>query len=832
MGVALTRLRFAARMLRRDLMAGEITLLAIALVVAVAAMTSVGFFTDRVQAVLEREANQLLGGDVLLSADAPLPQAYADEADALGMRHNRSFSFTSMASSASGTQLVGVKAVEESYPLRGALRIAPGLNQPDAPTRAVPARGEAWVDERLASALALNVGDTLTLGRIKLRVGAVLTYEPDRGVNFFAIVPRLMIHAADLPATGLIQEGSRVNYRLHVAGEPRAVEAWQGWIKPRLTRGQRIEDVSSARPELRTALDRAQRFLKLSALLAVVLAAVAIGLSARRFMERHLNGCAVMRCLGASSRQLALLLFLEFLILGTIAAAMGALIGFAVQGVLAQLLTALVDTALPAPSVLPLAHGFAVAIALLIGFLAPHVIRLARVPPIAVMRREWATARTRTALVWLVGFLVLAALMLWIAGEATLGLTVVGGFAAGFVVFALLAWGALRLVTSVRHWLPAGARFGLSSVRARLPLSVVQCVALGLGLMAVISLSATRSDLLRNWANSVPPDAPNRFIINIQPDQRDAVRAMLEGQGIAVNLNPMVRGRLIAVNERAVSAADYQEDRAQRLIEREFNLSWDTELPYGNKVVAGQWHGDVRGAPQFSVEAGLAKTLGLKLGDTLRFDIAGRTVDARITSLRALRWDSMRVNFFVIAPPDTLQDQPASFITAFHLPPDKTRLPDELVARFPNLTVIDVSAVLTQFKQVMDQLARAVEAVFVFSIVAGVAVLLSALAATHDERRYELSILRTLGAGGSRVRSALIAEFLVLGCVAGLLGAAGAGVIGWVLAEFIFKLPYDPAIVPLAGAVLMSAAGVLLAGFVGTREARSAPVIEGLRGQT
>ncbi|MEY3201625.1 MAG: hypothetical protein RIR70_1175, partial [Pseudomonadota bacterium] len=779
----------SARLLKRDFLSGEITLLAIALVVAVASMTSVGFFTDRVASALQREANQVLAGDLALSADAPLPPALAREAGQRGLQTNESISFTSMATGASGTQLVGVKAVAAGYPLRGTLRMAPALNTPDAPTQNVPLPGQAWVDERLASALSLRTGDEIGLGDTRLKVAGVLTYEPDRGVNFFAIVPRLLINRADLPATGLLQEGARINYRLHLAGSMSQIEDYKNWVSGKLLRGQRIDDVANARPELRSALDRAERFLKLAALLAVVLAAVAIGLSARRFMERHLNGCAVMRCLGASRRRLLGLFVGEFLLLGLIAASLGALLGFGVQAVLAMLLSVLVKTPLPAPGVAPFFQGLWVAMALLVGFILPHVLRLCSVSPLAVIRREWSKSPA-PALVWALGAVVLSLLMTWIAGEVRLAALVVAGFAAAAALFGGLAWALLRVAFLPAAWCSLGVRLGLSSVRSKFALSVVQCVALALGLLAMMLLFATRADLLENWSNSVPQDAPNRFVINIQPDQREAVGAMLKAGGVSgVMMNPMVRGRLVAINGRAVSAQDYTEDRAQRLIEREFNLSFDTALPFGNKITAGRWHGD-DAAPQFSVESGLAKTLGLQLGDVLRFEIAGRVSEARITSLRALRWDSMRVNFFVISPPQTLAHHPMSFITAFHLPPDKTRLPDELVARFPNLTVIDTTAVLSQFKEVMDQLSRAIEVVFVFSVVAGVVVLLAALLSTHDERRREVAVLRTLGAGQGVLRRALLTEFILLGAVAGTLAAAGAGGIGWALAEYAFKLPY------------------------------------------
>lgn len=820
-------LRLAGRMLLRDARAGELWLLFIALVIAVGSLTSVGFFSERLARAINREANQVLGGDLLVSGDYPIPQGFADEAAARGLARNESMSFTSMASAAGVSQLAGVKAVEPGYPLRGSLRVARGLNLPDQATRDIPPPGAVWLDERLASALSVKVGDKVNLGRGQFTVAAILTYEPDRGVNFFAIVPRLMMNAADLAATGLIQVGSRVSYRLHLAGGLREIEAYRDWLKPRLMRGQVIEDVSSARPELRNAIDRAERFLKLAALLAVVLAAVAIGLSARRFIERHLNGCAVMRCLGAQSRQLLGLFALEFLMLGLFACALGVALGFGIQFLLAGLVQNLLEAELPAPGLAPLLQGVGVMFVLLAGFVAPYLVRLARVSPLAVMRREWAGSRVMASLTWAVGAVALAALLFWIAGDVVLGAQVVGGFGAALAVFALASWGLIRLAGSLRRFAGVGERFGLSSVNARLGLSLVQAVSLALGIMALALLVVTRSDLLRNWANSVPADAPNRFVINIQPDQKKPVEDFLRESGVRAELKPMVRARLTAINGKPVDGGQFFDERARRLVEREFNLSHDAALPYGNRVVGGRWHGEDR-APQFSVEDGLAKTLGLRLGDTLRFEVAGRAVEAKITSLRALRWDSMRVNFFVIAPSGALADMPESFITAFHVGPDQTRVPDELVARFPNLTVVDVAAILAQFKRVMDQLSRAVECVFVFSLLAGLLVLAAALASTHDERRQELAVLRTLGARNRVLWRAVLAEFSVLALAAGGLGVAAAAGVGFMLARFVFKLAYEPDVWAMGLAFVLFAGGVVLVGLLGTRGAMRASVQEAL----
>ena len=821
----------AWQMLRRDFRAGELRLLGLALVIAVASLSSVSFFSDRLSRALAREAHQLLGGDLLLLADHAWDESYRAEAERLGLRVIGSASFPSMTAANGASHLADIKAVEPGYPLRGSLRIAPALNRPDAETQETPARGEVWLDERLAAALEAKVGDVVQLGNARLAVSAVLTLEPDRGVNFFNIAPRLLMQAADLPATQLIQVGSRVTYRLHLAGEAKAVAAYQKWAERQLGRGERIESLDNARPEVRNALDRAEKFLRLAALLAAVLAAVAVGLGARRFMQRHLDGCAVMRCLGARESQLLRIYLGEFLLFGAIASALGCLAGFGAQYALERLLANLLTAALPAPSPLPLVHGFALGLALLAGFALPQLMRLRNVPTVRVLRREWADAEPLAWTGYAFGAAVLAGLMLWMAADLKLGVWVLGLFSLAVALYAGVARLALAAAGRLRGVAGAGWRYGIASLARRLGTSLIQAVALGLGMTALLLLTLARDDLLASWKRSMPPDAPNRFVINIQPEQREPVRALFAAKGLdRPTLLPMIRGRLVAVNGRPVVAADYAEERAQRLVEREFNLSWMAELPEGNSLTAGRWFAaQDAGTPQFSVEQGLADTLKLKLHDVLTYEIAGRRLEAEITSLRKLDWDSMRVNFFVVTPPGVLEPFPTSYITSFHLPQEKAGFVGELVAAHPNLTVIDVASILRQLQSVMDQLARAVQFVFAFSLVAGLAVLFAALESTHDEREYEIAVLRTLGARNRQLRAALAAEFAALGAIAGVVAGVGSAAISWLLGRFVFQIPYEPAWLVLPAGVIMGVLGITLAGLAGTARTLRAPALQSLR---
>ena len=830
-------LRLTLRMLLRDLRSGDLTVLAVALVLAVAALTGVGFLADRVQRAVEGEAHQLLGGDLLLTADHPWSDDYRQAARERGLRLAESASFPSMVGGPAGVQLAEIKAVSSGYPLRGALRTAPRLNTADAEAVDVrsPLPGTVWPDERLAAALGVEPSAGSAAGRLKVgaretAVAAILTFEPDRGINPFAIAPRLLMSLDDLPASGLVQPGSRITWRLHLAGEVGAVAEFRRWAQSRLGRGERIEGLDDARPEIRNLVERAQRFLSLAALLTVVLAAVAVGLAARHYMRTHLDACAVMRCLGASERQILVIHGGEFLLLGLAATLAGSGLGYLMQRLLQALLAGLVAGILPAPGPLPWLHGLAVGLVLIAGFVLPPLLRLKAVPTVRVLRREWGSTAPLTMFSYLAGLACLAALMLWMAGDLRLGLTVLGGFVAAIALFALC--GRLLLAAAWRlggRRAVGGWRIGLANLHRRRESSLVQAVALALGLTTLLLLTLARDDLLDAWRSRMPPDAPNRFLINVQPEQRAAIADFFRSAGLTPpEMEPMVRGRFVRLNGRVVAPQDFVEPRARRLVEREFNLSARGDLPAGNTVIAGQWSGQP-GASRFSVEAGLAESLNLHVGDELEFDIAGVPLAARVTSLRKLEWDSMRVNFFVIASPGTLDDRPTSYITSFHLPTEQTGFITALVRQFPNVTAIDVAALMRQLQDTLDQVVRAVQLVFGFALLAGLVVLYAALQATAGERRHELAVLRALGARRGQLRNALLAEFLTLGAVAGLLAGAVATVLGTLLARWVFQLPYMPGPGLLLTGLLAGTAGVVATGLAATRSSRSGRVAEGLR---
>jgi putative ABC transport system permease protein len=811
-------LLLALRLLARDWRAGELSLVAVAVVVAVASVTTVGFFADRVQQALTRQANQLLGADLVVSGDRPLEREYADEALRRGLAVARMLRFPSMAGVEGASVLAEVKVVTAGYPLRGDLRIADRLHGADRRAEGIPQPGTVWVDERLLSRLGVAVGDRIAIGASRLPIAQVITQEPDSAIGFINAGPRVLLNDADIAATGLVQVGSRIRYRVLVSGEPREIAAYRAWVTPKLGAGQRVESIEDARPEIRSALERAEKFLSLAALLSVVLAAVAIALAARRFLQRHLDACAIMRCHGASQRRLVTLYLAQFVVLGVAASLAGCLFGFVAQHALALWLGTLVTVELPEPGFTPALHGVVAGLALLLGFALPPLLALARVPTLRVLRRDLGAPRGMGWLGYALGLAVIAALIVWKAGDARLGGLVFAGFALAMGLAGAVAWLVIALVSRLGgcgvSW-----RFGIANLRRRRLASVLQVVALGIGVMALLTLTIIRSELIELWQRSLPPDAPNRFIVNIQPDQVPALQKFFAARGMAMpELHPMVRARLLAINEREVAPTDYADDRARRLVDREFNLSWATRMQKDNRIVAGEWWGARPGrSDQFSMEDGIARTLGIKIGDRLTFDAAGSRFSAEVTSLRKVDWDSFNVNFFVVAPPRLIEHYPASYVSSFHLPPGNLELLNALVKQFPNLLLIDVAQVLAQVQTMIAQVSRAVQFVFLFTLAAGLVVLYAAIASTQDERLYQATIMRTLGASRGQLARANLAEFAMIGVLAGLIAAAGANALGYVLASRIINVDYAFSLALWGIGIGCSLLGVMAAGHLGTR---------------
>lgn len=850
--------RWSLRQLLRDWAAGELRLLVLAVTLAVAALTAVAFFVDRLDRGLTRDAAQLLGGDGVIVADQTMPPVFEQEAQRLGLRTARMALFPSMARApddkGGATRLASIKAVSSTYPLRGKLTVTRSDGEGGAAAEqsvaAGPAPGEVWAEAAVLQSLNLKVGDSMLLGDATLRIAQRIVIEPDRGAGFMAFAPRVLMNEADLPATALIQPASRVTYRLAVAlprvdraKDQLALSGYLTWadqtIKSKQLRGVRADSLETGRPETRQTLSRAEQFLKLVALLAALLAAVAVGIAARDFAARRLDACALLRVLGESQRRIAWGYAIEFLVVGTLASLAGVGLGLALNEVFVALIGNLVGTTLPGPGWWPAGFGVGVGWVLCIGFGLPPVLQLASVPALRVMRRELGDPRAASLGVTLGAGLGFAALLWGVAAEPKLGAWAVGGFAAAAALFtagAALVMAALRrlLLTPFAGRWPAWLRLATRQVASRPAMGLVQVTSLGLGLFALILLVLLRTDLIDSWRKATPPDAPNRFVINVLPDQAQAFQDHLRTHGVSrFDWYPMVRGRLVAVNGQKVQPDSYADDRAKQLVDREFNLSHAAEVPAHNPIVQGRWQPEEPDA--LSVEEGIMKRLGLKLGDRLRFEVAAQPIEGRITSVRKVDWASMRANFFVMFPRAELPEVPTTYISAFRAPvgaPADGTFDGGLARAFPNLTVIDVTASIQQMQRVLDQVIRAVEFLFVFTLAAGLMVLTAALVASRESRTREFAVLRALGAGNQLLGRVQGAELLGVGALAGGLASGAALTLGWLLATQVFEFEWNAPLWWLPLGAALGAGLAWAAGWWGLRDVLARPVGQTLREAT
>lgn len=826
-------LLFSLRSLQRDWRAGELQVLGLALVIAVASVSSVGFFTDRVNKAMQTQASTLLAADLIVRGTAPIADEIKQQAKALLLTTTESREFPSVILKGDDTQLVSVKAVGEGYPLRGQVSLSDQPFGTEHFATAVPAVGKVWLDPRLVGLLGYSVGDTLTLGLQDFEITALLAFEPDRGGNMFSFAPRVMFNLEDLPRTGLVTEASRVAYNLLLAGDGAAIEQFKQWARDKqATFNVRVNDVSNARPEMRAALNRSESFLGLAALVAVILSGAAVAVSAQGFSAKQATAAAVMRSFGASRQFVLTTLCLRLLMIALIASLIGIGIGLAVQSVLTDMLANWFVINVPPPSLMPLLAGLLTGLVTLIGFALPPVLRIWDVPVIRVLRDDLDAAPASAWLVSLMGLVSIGLLMVWQAGSVTLAVLVIAGCIAALSALGVVAYLTIIALKHLPGEVLSGWRFGLMSLVRRSQDSTLQLVAFGLGLMALLLLSIIRVDVLNAWQSELPDDAPNFFIVNIQPTDATLVEKYLADKGITSRgFYPMIRGRLVAINETPMTADSFAGNPdVQRLLSREFNLSYAVNNRTDNPIVEGKWWqaGEV-GQALYSIEKGIAKDLQVSLGDQLTFRIAGQDVTAVISNVREVQWDSFQVNFFVLGTPAILDKQPATVITSFHL--DRARQAElaTLVRAFPGITVIDVDALIQRVKGMMDRAALTIEYVFYFTLAAGIVVLMAAVQASRGERVREAALLRALGASRRRVLESLVTEFALVGFIAGMLGATAASGIGWLVSEQIFHLNYhfNPTlwIIGVVGGVI----GIGITGLLATRSVLATSPLQSLK---
>lgn len=823
-------LRHAVRALRRELAGGDLLTVAAALVLGVAAMTAVGTLVDRVNLALERSAAEIIGGDLGVQGRVEPPAEFAAEAARRGLRSARSVAFASVLFHGQASQMATVRGVDGHYPLRGELKVArdrAGLHPETAPA---PGRGQAYADPRLLEALGVAVGDTIELGAGQVRITGVLVAEPDASGDLLQMAPPLLVHRDDVDAAGLLGPGSRAAYRLMFAGEPAAIAAMRAWLEPRLD-GLRLVGVEDAQRGLRAAFDRSGRFLALSALMAVLLAGVAMALAGNRFARRRIDTVAVLRCLGARQRDILAALALQLLLLAVPACALGVGLGVLAQLALVELMGSLLPARLPLPQAAPVLGGAGIGLVLLFGFGLPPLLRLRGVPPMRVLNRGYGGLRPASALAYLAALAATLALAVRASGDLELALWVLGGLAVLAAATALAGALLLALVRRLQRRLRGPWRLGLAALTRRRGLVLTQLVGLSLSLCALLLLAVIGPGLLAQWRQRLPADTPNHFLINIQRDQAQAVEARLRALGVAdPDLQPFGTGRLLAINgqppRRVQEAGNGDPDEANRPV----NFTWRHTFPPANTLLEGRFWAPDSTAAEASVEEGWARRYGVGPGDTLTLQLGEQERTFTVTSLRKADWDSFRGNFFLLLNAGAVGEAPYSLVSSFHLPPGRTARLAPLMREYPNLSLLDIQAILARVREVMERVSQAVQLVMAFSLAAGVLVLLAALQATAAERRYDSAVLRTLGARRGQLRGAMLVEFAALGLLAALPAAGAAAAIGMVVARQLFELalppPWPPLLAGVAGGVLLA----VLAGWAGTRRILRTPPALALRG--
>jgi putative ABC transport system permease protein len=811
-------LRFALLALARDWRSGELAVLLAALLVAVTALTGVGFFTDRIAQAVDRRAAEVLAADLRLRSTEPVDARFEALAAEHGVATARTVSFPSVVFFGADSSLAAIRAVSPGYPLRGRLKVADAPFGPARETDELPGRGEVWLESRLLARLGAGVGDRVSLGAANFTVTRVLDYRPDQGSAFVDLAPSLLIPLADLPATQLLGPGSRASHRLLFAGSPGEIRKLREEIRAEKGATERLESVDEESPQLQSSTRRAGRFLNLSAMITVLLAAVAVAMAARRYTRRHLDNVALMKCMGAPQRLVLQLTVIELALIALIATLAGSLLGWSAQALLASLVGDLVQGELPPPTLAPALLGGATALAILIGFALPPMLQLKRVPPARVLRRNLEPPPLLYSVSIGLALATLVAVLYWLVRDATL----VGIVAAGIVITLAVLYGAgfllVFLAGRLRGAVGVAWRYGVANLARRGRESVVQVIAFGLGLMVLLLLAVVRNDLLQDWRASLPDDTPNFFMINIPAaETAEFVRFVQDRGHPAPGLFPMIRARMTAINGKPIEELGLTADRARGFAEREQNLSWAATLQVDNEIVAGRWWNESdRGRNYLSVATEYQEELDLELGDRLAFDVAGETVEAEVLSFRKVQWDTFRPNFFLVFSPGTLDGLTGTWLTSMKLDTEQRQMLAELSRRFPSVSVFDIDAILAQVRDVIDRASLAVQYVFLFTLAAGLTVLLAAIQSTRDERRYESAMLRTLGARRRVVLAGVASEFTALGMLAGTLAALGATLAGWLLAREVFELEYtiDPWVWVIglaAGAVIVGGAGTLAA---------------------
>ncbi|MBT8091437.1 MAG: FtsX-like permease family protein [Gammaproteobacteria bacterium] len=825
-------LKFALRSFGRELRSGEVMVLLAAVTLAVGALTAVGFLTDRIGKAVARQANEVLAADLRLRSQEPVPAEWTALARDYGLETADTLLFPSVVFAGDESALSALKVVSDNYPLRGAVRVADQMFGEQREVDGVPAPGEVWADGALLARLAADVGDTLSVGELDLKVTAILTYRPDQSIGFASLAPSLLMNMRDIERSGLIGEGSRVSYALLIAGDEKAMNDFSAAIEDKLPEAIRIRSQEESSERAYSAADRAQRFLSLTAVISLLLSAVAVAMSARRFAHRRMDTVALMKSLGATQRFVISVALIQLVLLGALGIATGSFVGYAAEELLSRLLGDLLSGDLPQPGLRPVILASGSAMLLLLGFALPSLLQLRNTPPLRVLRHDAVPPTPSRLLVAGLSLAAVAGLLYRSVGDPRMLLILIGGIVVIAVALYLVGRVLVAVIGRFRSGVGVAWRYGLANVSRRGRDSAIQVVAFGLGLTVLLLLTIVRTDLLEGWRKTLDENAPNHFLINIQPLEREPIAALFEKNGMAApRFTPLVRARMTTIQGESVKERDYPNEDGRWLANREANLSWAATMSSSNELVAGEWWPeDYDGPPLVSIEEESAVNTGVTIGDELQFIVAGQQVTATIASIRKVNWDSFQPNFFILLSPGALDDMPTTYIASMKIEAGKQPMLVNLARAHPSVSVIDLDAILQQVRGIIEKASLAVQAVFLFTLAAGIAVLFAAVQSTIDERRFESAMLRALGARRRTVFSGVMAEFAALGLAAGVLASAGASIMAAVISVQLFELPYQFSpllwVVGLVAGVLV----VCVSGYFAARSAVNAAPVEVLRG--
>jgi putative ABC transport system permease protein len=823
-------IEFALRFLLRDWKAGELTLLAMALLICVASITTVGFFTNRVERAIQQQSSELLASDFVIASRREISPERTQAANNYEVASSYMNVFRSVVLAGEDVQLVEVKAIDDAYPLRGKLLLSDVPFGEQYQSAGAPKPGEVWVALRLLQALDIPVGSKITLGAREFTISKLIEYEPDRGGDFFRMAPRLMMNRADLAATHLIRQGSRINHRLLVAGAQEDVQAYIEHVNKAPNPGEEFISIRDGRPELRFAFERAEFFLNIVALISVLLGSIATAMAAQRYTRRHIDTVAILRAQGLTQYKIFSIFLIEMLIFALIVSLLGCLLGYLAQFALTEIMSSLIVETLPQPDLSPLFIGAMTGMIALLGFVMPPIWLLKGAPPIRVLRRDQNISVFSKSFV-IIFISAIFILWVWRLGDSEIVQYVLAGTIGTLISLYITAKLTVYLLNPLRGLMGVSWRYGLANLTRRSNLSSLQITAFGLGIMFILLNGEIRNEMLSGWRNTMPVDTPNYFVTNVQKDQLDGVKQFFAAKGIeSPQFAPMVRGRLLEINGKPVKADDYEHPQAKRLILHEFNLSWRKELPDGNKIIEGRWwQPDEGGEYYISLDPVIAERFSLQLGDKMKFNIAGSIKEFELLNTRGVDWGSFRVNFFTLLPHGVVDDYPANWVTSLHLDGNQSDHLVELIRQYPSISIIDIDVIIDRIRGLMDRIAIAVEYLLGFTLVIGVIIMLTALKTTQDERRQEAALLHTLGASRKWILKGILMEFLLLGAIAGGIAGTAASVTGKVLAEQVFKFEYAFSPEPIITGIISGAVVIAIIGLLGTNKVLSQPPIDTFR---